>query len=110
MDEKELEKYQKNLKELKSKLEQELHDTPEIINFGDQGGHEEDEADESVAADEQAGIRDEIKCRLSSVDVALNKINTKDYGLCEECKEPIEEIILNIAPESRLCRNHKLKD
>lgn len=108
MNREELEKYKGQLETLEKRLEGELKEIPERVDFGDQVDQEEDEADESVAADEQVGIRDEIRSRLEDVRVALNKIETEGYGVCEKCGAPIEEEILEIVPESRLCKEHKL--
>ena len=108
MNREELAKYKKALETLEERLEKELKEIPEIIDFGDQVDAEEDEADESVAANEQAGIRDAIKERLESVRIALHKMETGGYGFCEECGESIEKEILDIVPESSLCKKHKL--
>jgi len=108
MNREELEKHRAALEALEKRLEGELEEIPERLDFGDQADPEEDEADESVAADEQVGIRDEIRSRLEDVRSALNKIKNDNYGVCEECGEPIEEEILEIVPESRLCKKHKL--
>lgn len=102
-----LKEYERSLIELEGRLEQELKEIPEIINYGDIVDQEEEEADESVAADEQAGIRDEIRSRIEDVRAALRKIEAGTYGICEECGEKIEKDILNIVPESRFCRIHK---
>jgi len=108
MNREELEKYKKDLEELEERLEKELKEMPQIIDYGDDTDPEEHEADESVAADEQAGIRHEIKSRIGNVRAALNKIESGKYGICEECGAPIEKEILNIVPESRFCKAHKL--
>jgi len=110
MNREELEKYQTVLVALEKRLEKELSEIPERLNFGDRADQEEEEADESVAADEQTGIRDEIKSRIEDVHVALNKIETEGYGLCEKCGKEIEKEILDIVPESRLCKEHKIKN
>ncbi|MFA4999275.1 MAG: RNA polymerase-binding protein DksA [Parcubacteria group bacterium] len=109
MDSEELEKYKEALLALESRLERELKEIPERLDFGDQVDQEEDEADESVAADEQVGIRDEMRARLENVRRALNKIKEGTYGLCEKCGQPIEKEILDIVPESSLCKVHKLE-
>jgi RNA polymerase-binding transcription factor DksA len=110
MNREELEKYKDALEALEHRLEGELEEIPERLDFGDQVDQEEDEADESVAADEQVGIRDEIRSRLEDVRSALNKIENGNYGVCEKCGAPIETEILEIVPESRLCREHKLEN
>jgi RNA polymerase-binding transcription factor DksA len=110
MNREELEKYQSALTALEKRLEEELKEIPERLDFGDQVDQEEDEADESVAADEQTGIRDEIRSRIEDVRISLNKIENGNYGLCEECGKEIEKEVLDIVPESRLCKEHKLKN
>jgi RNA polymerase-binding transcription factor DksA len=108
MNREDLEKYKRDLESLEKRLEKELKETPSIIDYGDNVDQEEEEADESIAADEQAGIRDEIRSRIEDVRVALNKMDSGKYGICEECGNPIEKEVLNIVPESRLCKTHKL--
>ena len=110
MNREELEKYQSALTALEKRLEGELKEIPERLDFGDQVDQEEDEADESVAADEQTGIRDEIRSRIEDVRISLNKIENGNYGLCEECGKEIEKEVLDIVPESRLCKERKLKN
>ncbi|MFA5052893.1 MAG: hypothetical protein WC565_02460 [Parcubacteria group bacterium] len=109
MTSEELEKYKDSLESLEKRLENDLKEIPERLDFGDQVDQEEDEADESVAADEQTGIRDEIRSRLEDVRRALNKIQSGTYGLCEVCGKEIEKEILDIVPESSLCKVHKIK-
>ncbi len=103
-----LKEYERSLLELEERLEKELSEIPEIINYGDEADQEEEEADESVAADEQTGIRNEIRSRLEDVRVSLRKIEKGTFGICEECGTEIEKEILKIVPESRLCRTHKI--
>jgi len=109
MNHEELEKYKNALITLEKRLKQELSEIPDIINFGDQADPEEDEADESVTADEQASIKGEIRARLENVRIAMHNIENQTYGLCTKCQAPIEKDILDIVPESNLCRTHKLK-
>jgi len=99
-----LEKYQKRLINLEKELEEKISSTPDIIDYGDD---DEGEADESVTADIQAGVKKSFKAHLKDIKSALNKIKTNKYGLCEICQKPIEDKILEIAPESRYCWQHK---
>ncbi len=109
MNREELAKYKKTLEALEERLEKELQEIPKIIDFGDQVDAEEEEADESIAANEQAGIRDEIRERLENARISLHKIESGEYGFCEKCNEPIEKEVLEIVPESSLCKKHKLQ-
>ena len=46
---------------------------------------------------------DEARKRLNRLRHTLTRIDTPDYGICEECEEPIPLARLRIAPESRYC-------
>lgn len=98
------EKYKKQLIQLKKELESKISSTPDIIDYGE---NEDTEADESMNADIQAGIKDHLKARLEDIKSALNKIKDDRYGLCEICQKPIEPKILEVAPESHYCFKHK---
>ena len=41
--------------------------------------------------------------RLNRLQNAILKINTKDYGICQECEEPIPLARLKIVPETIYC-------
>ncbi len=41
--------------------------------------------------------------RLRLVDMALQKLENGDYGICEECGHPIPEKRLEIMPHARFC-------
>lgn len=109
MNKEDLEKYESALIALEERLENEFKEIPDVPNFGDSAADPTgEEADEAVAADESAGIKDEIRSRLDDVRFAMDKIKQGEYGICEKCGEPIEKEILDIVPESRLCREDKL--
>lgn len=48
-------------------------------------------------------LGDRDRDRLSEVDTALERIEDKDYGLCEECGEPIGQERLRALPFTTLC-------
>lgn len=98
------EKHKKQLIQLQEKLESKISSTPDIIDYGED---DEEEADESMSADIQAGVKDNLKARLEDVKSALNKIKNNRYGLCEVCQKSIEPKIIEVAPESRYCFKHK---
>jgi DnaK suppressor protein len=41
--------------------------------------------------------------RVSEIDDALKKLDTGEYGRCEQCGEPIPEARLEAMPGARLC-------
>ncbi len=47
--------------------------------------------------------------KLDQIQIALDKIDSGDYGLCEECGDEISEQRLNALPFSTLCIECKRK-
>jgi DnaK suppressor protein len=47
------------------------------------------------------------KDRLASLQVTLNNLQSKDFGICRKCKKPIPIERLMIRPEVDLCANCK---
>lgn len=67
----------------------------------------DDGSDESEEVGNQLAIAHDLKNRLDEIDIALGKIYAGTYGNCEKCGKPIEKEILDIDPESRLCKHCK---
>ena len=44
-----------------------------------------------------------LRRRLQLIEDALEAIDSGDYGLCEECEEPINEKRLQLKPFARFC-------
>ena len=55
------------------------------------------------------GEENDLKKRLDEVDIALGKIEKGNYGVCESCGNEIEDEVLDVDPESRLCKGCKMK-
>ncbi|MEK7555543.1 MAG: TraR/DksA C4-type zinc finger protein [Patescibacteria group bacterium] len=109
--------HKENLAKLKNKLEEEkesilseLKRLEKIPEFGNDVDPDE-ETDESEEYGNQLAIAQEIKNRLADIDSALLKINPQaggnEYGICEKCKKEISLELLEIDPESRLCKSCK---
>jgi DnaK suppressor protein len=108
---------QEQLKEYKSKLEKEqLLITGEIknlekpVDFGSDVDHFEEESDQTEEMGNHMAIAEDLKKRLGEIDIALGKIASGNYGVCENCGKPIEHEILSIDPESRFCKECKSKE
>lgn len=75
-----------------------------VFNGGESGGGLlEKEADELEQYGTNLPLEYTLELRLKNVDLALEKIKTGKYGICEKCGKEIEERRLEVVPEARLC-------
>src|SRR3990167_7497051 len=72
-------------------------------------GDEEEQADEVEEMAGRVALAEVIRRRLRRIRSALTKMQTKAYGICENCGKKIEEKLLEIDPESRFCKECKQK-
>jgi DnaK suppressor protein len=107
---------QDQLKEYKIKLEKEralvameIAQEEKPVDFGNDVDHGDEESDKSEQVGDQLAMAQGLKDRLSEIDIALGKIQSGSYGVCEKCRNKIEEEILEIDPESRFCKACKLQ-
>ncbi|MDP2696168.1 MAG: hypothetical protein Q8O87_02870 [bacterium] len=99
--------YEEKLKKLEIELSEEskkLGTTPEMGSDVDSYDTETDEAEEFANS---LGVKESIKNRLAAVRKALGKITDGSYGRCENCQNDIPKEVLDISPESNLCKNCK---
>lgn len=66
-------------------------------------GNLEEAADEVEEYSTKLNIEFNLENQLKDVNDALLKIERGGYGICENCKKPIEEARLRAFPEARLC-------
>ena len=72
----------------------------------------EDSADENETADkieeyeENTAVLKELETKYNDLKVALDKIESGTYGLCEVSNEPIESDRLEANPAARTCKVH----
>jgi RNA polymerase-binding transcription factor DksA len=106
---------QEKIKEYKNKLEKErtlilaeIKQAEKPVDFGSDIDHGDEDSDQTEDLGNQLAIAQGIKLRLDDIEAALEKIREGKYGICEKGGEEIEEEILDIDPESRLCKHHKL--
>lgn len=97
-------KLKKQLEETKTSLSEEITKLEAPVDMGDFPGPD-DETDESTQDYNQRSAAASLRTELSDIESALRKIGKGTYGICEECKKEIEEEVLSISPETRLCRN-----
>ena len=66
----------------------------------------EDEALELADLDNNYTLTVELQRQLQEVEIALEKIEKDEYGICEVCGQEIEEQRLLILPSAATCREH----
>ena len=48
-------------------------------------------------------LNDSERRRLENINIALEKIDKKTYGICEDCKKPISSQRLKAIPHTKFC-------
>ncbi len=100
-------KFKQKLEKEKRDILEELKKHQGITDFGSDVDPDE-ETDESEEYGNEMSIVQTLKERLSDIELALKKINNGKYGVCENCQKEISSEVLEINPESRLCRECKI--
>jgi len=62
-------------------------------------------ATSSFATDLAVSTLERERRELSQVELALKKMKSGEYGICENCENPIREARLHALPWARLCIN-----
>lgn len=100
MDEKFLKSARAKLLSEKKRLEKELK---KARTFPEYGSSEDDSTLEVEDYEEGISLEKKLRNLLKDVDKALLKIEKKTYGICENCKNHIEQGRLKIYPAASLC-------
>jgi DnaK suppressor protein len=102
------EEFKKQLEELKNDLERELLELEKIPELGE--GYDPDiETQESEEFDKQLSMAQVLKERLMAIEEALLKLDRGTYGFCDQCGLEISLDVLQLVPESKLCKECKQK-
>ena len=107
MTKEELKKMEEKLLSEKMKIEGDLAGMKEKLDFGSDIDHSDEETDETEEFGTYLSVKRTQDSRLNQINKALSKIRSGTYGICEKCGKPIEQKILDIDPESLLCKNCK---
>jgi len=107
MDTQRIDGYKRKLEMEEGLLLIEIKQSETTQSFGGDTEDSDEETDKSEEVGNQLAIARDLKNRLSEVNIALEKIRTGKYGICEKCGMEIEMEILDIDPESRLCKHCK---
>lgn len=101
-----IEKFRIKLKKIEGEIEKEMVGMERTPELGDDIDPDI-ETQETQEFDNQLSVAQVLKHRLMEVRDALQRIDENKYGSCEKCGAEISEDILEIVPESRLCKNCK---
>ena len=104
-----LKKYRESLEDNKKEIEELITKTPLVEDMGSdtEGDSFDQEADEAEAMVNNNAIRTTLQEKLKAIDRALEKIDQGLYGKCEKCDDEIDKEIVEIAPESPVCKSCK---
>lgn len=72
--------------------------------------HIADMGTDTFEQDFSLGLMESEGEEIHEIDKALERIETRTYGLCERCGQPIPEKRLRVIPYARLCIKCKEKE
>lgn len=102
----ELHQYEEKLGAERGRLIAEMQQEAKPENFGDDVDPDE-ETDEAEGFANAAAIGQALKDRVNGIDEALARIHDGTYGVCLKCGKVISKDVLDVAPESALCKECK---
>ena len=79
-----------------------VKDTRKELQFEDKGGDEADQTVRVLAEAETLTLHDRLRSQLLEIELALSRIQSGTYGICEETEEKIEHDRLLAIPWTRL--------
>jgi DnaK suppressor protein len=79
--------------------------TSDSSNFPDPNDRATQESDRNF----ELRIRDRERKLINKIKEALNRIDTGEFGVCEECGAEIGEARLKVRPVTTLCINCKME-
>ena len=101
------------LKKIEERLKKEKTSVEELLRGfakkdkelkGDSGGGAlEMEADEVQEYESKLDIEHILEIKLKGINLALQKIKKRKYGICEKCGQTISQKRLMVSPEARFC-------
>ncbi len=108
MNDEQLKGYKAKLEKERAIISGEIEREEKPVDFGADIDHGDEGDDKSEEVGNRMAVANDLKNRLSEIDIAIAKIHAGTYGICEKCGEPIEPEILEIDPESRFCKKDKM--
>ncbi len=101
--------FKEKLRKERAEVETRLKKVKVPTDFGNDIDGSDEETDESEEFGNQLGVQRLLEEQRNDIDAALERIAAGTYGICASCKKPIEREVLEVDPESALCRSCKAK-
>ena len=103
LSEKSKQRLRKALEDMRQEILEEVRVQIERARLKDHMGDLGDYATADMAAEYAHLFGERLRHRLQLIEDALDGIENGDYGLCEECEEPINEKRLQLMPFALFC-------
>lgn len=97
-----LEECKKRLLDAKMDILNRVKDARRDLHFEDKGGDEADQTVRVLAESETLTLHERMRSQLLEIELALSRIESGTYGVCEETEEVIEPERLRAIPWTRL--------
>lgn len=103
------EKLEEQKKSIKKELESFAVEDPNLKHNWDAKYPSREDSDKDEAADDAQeydnalSLEYSLELKLKDVNMALEKIEKGNYGICEKCGKEIEEERLKAVPEAKFC-------
>ena len=97
-----LEECKKRLLSAKMDILNRVKDARRDLHFEDKGGDEADQTVRVLAEAETLTMQERMRSQLLEIELALSRIESGTYGVCEETEEQIERDRLLAIPWTRL--------
>jgi RNA polymerase-binding transcription factor DksA len=110
MTKEKIESYKSKLQRERLLIIHEIKDLEKPVDFGSDIDHGDEKTDEAEELSNRFGEENDLRKRLEEINASLEKIEKGNYGICESCGGNIEDGVLDIDPESRLCKECKMKN
>lgn len=105
----EIKHYEEKLEAEREKVTEEMHQASTPENFGDDVDPDE-ETDEAEGFANATAAAQSLKDRVNEIEEALARIHDGTYGVCLECGKEISKDLLDVVPESMLCKDCKKEE
>lgn len=107
----EVKDFKVRLEQDRQEVKQELDSLTSLEDFGEgirtenagHGTHMADHSSDTYEKEQRLTLQMNLKNRVDEIDRALHRIELGIFGLCESCRQPIEEARLEALPFATFC-------